>query len=106
MRIHLRLAVALALLCSLSCTCDHKNHGKADDMAQRSIEEVQKENAPGWLSIEGVVGTAIGSSESAKVIHVYVSERTPQIDEAIPDTVEGYPVVIIESGEMRALDSE
>jgi len=39
------------------------------------------------------------------VIQVLVVHRTPELEPRLPRTLDGYPVVIVETGEIRALDS-
>jgi hypothetical protein len=52
------------------------------------------------MSIPGAVGTAIGVSDQAgqPAIHVYLNKMTPEARAAAPETVEGVPVKLIESG--------
>jgi hypothetical protein len=56
------------------------------------------------LKIQGVIGTGIGAADQpGKVaIHVYVDHETSQIDSAVPATLEGTPVKIIETGQFTA----
>jgi hypothetical protein len=39
------------------------------------------------------------------VIEVFVVYRTPELEARLPRTLDGYPVAIVETGEIRALDS-
>jgi hypothetical protein len=75
-------------------------------MGTRSIEEVHEGFSPKCMSIEGVVGTAIGLEGGERVIRVYVTEKRRDIEDEVPHRVEGYRVVIKEAGEMRALDPQ
>jgi hypothetical protein len=52
------------------------------------------------MSIPGAVGTAIGVSDQPgqPAIHVYLNKMTPEARAAAPETVEGVPVKLIESG--------
>jgi hypothetical protein len=54
--------------------------------------------------IPGVIGTGIGAADQpGKVaIQVYVDHETPQIDSAVPTTLEGMPVKVIETGKFTA----
>jgi hypothetical protein len=67
------------------------------------IEEVLKRHTDELMSLPGVVGTAIGLCEERPCIKVYVVEKTPELEERIPDTLEGHRVVMEESGEFRRL---
>src|SRR5579864_1251463 len=57
------------------------------------------------LKIQGVIGTGIGAADQpGKVaIQVYVDHETSQIDSAVPATIEGTPVKVIETGQFTAL---
>lgn len=55
------------------------------------------------MSLPGVVGTAQGRCDNKPCIKIYVIKRTPELDEKIPDILEGYPVIIEETGEIKAL---
>jgi len=72
----------------------------------RPIEYVLRALSPEWLSVDGVVGAAIGSRDGEKVIVVYVTERSRDIESAIPESAEGYRVVVEESGRIEAIGSE
>ena len=72
-------------------------------MAKKTIKEVLKENTNELMSLPGVIGTAEGLCDDKPCIKVFVMEKTPELDEKIPHTLEGYPVLIEETGEIRAL---
>ncbi len=69
----------------------------------KTIEEVLKEHTEELMSLPGVVGTAQGLCNDKPCIKVYVIEKTPELAQKIPDIIEGYQVVIQETGEIRAL---
>ena len=73
-------------------------------MAAKTIEEVLKENTDKWMSIPGVVGTAIGKFKDKPCIKIFVIKKTPELVEKIPSTQEGFPLVIQQTGEIKALD--
>jgi hypothetical protein len=79
---------------------------KGQTMPERTIEQVQEEHTDEWMAIPGVVGTAIGLSEGKPCIRIFTSSKPQQIREKIPSTIEGYPVIIEETGEFRALDQQ
>jgi len=72
-------------------------------MAAKRIEEVLKEHTKELMSVPGVVGTAQGLCDDKPCIKVYVLKKTPELGQKIPDILEGYPVMIEETGEFRAL---
>ena len=72
-------------------------------MPAKSIEEVLKEHTDAWLAIAGVVGTAQGLCDGKPCIKVFIIEKTPELEQKIPDVLEGFPVEVVETGEFRAL---
>jgi hypothetical protein len=71
-----------------------------------SIEEVLKARTPGLMSVPGVVGTAQSLCDGKPCIKVYVIRKTSALGRKIPANLEGYPVVIEETGEIKALSKE
>ena len=78
--------------------------GKGLSMPQRSIEQVLKDNTERWMAIAGVEGTAIGLSEGKHCIKIFASSNPQELRTKIPSHIEGYPVIIEETGEFRALE--
>ncbi len=72
-------------------------------MVGKTIEAVLKQHTDRLLSLPGVVGTAIGECEGKPCIKVLVVKATPELVKSIPSALEGFPVIIEESGEIRAL---
>jgi len=73
-------------------------------MTERTIEQVQEEYTDEWMAIPGVEGTAIGLYQGKPCIRIFTSSKPQQLRDKIPLTVEGYPVIIEETGAFRALD--
>ena len=112
MTIQSQLLPCLATLLTISCVGSLEPDGQApvigegeSAMTKRTIEEVQNANTPQWMSIPGVVGTAIGECDGKPCIKVLVINKE-SVSGKIPAQAEGYPVVIQETGEIRALDAE
>ena len=57
------------------------------------------------MRIPGVVGTAVGLCDDKPCIKVLVVRTTPELRRAIPDSLEGYRVILDETGTVRAQDS-
>ena len=72
-------------------------------MAARSIEDVLLAYTPRLLTLRGVVGTAQGEEAGRPLILVFVVEDTEALRASIPGQIEGYPVRIQETGEIRPL---
>jgi len=89
------LAVALT-----ACTASPKGE---DSMSGRTIEEVLRAHTGELMSLPGVVGTAQGLCANRPCIKVYVIKKNAELGQRIPDTIEGYPVTIEETGTFRTL---
>jgi hypothetical protein len=72
-------------------------------MAAETIKEVLKKHTKDLMSMPGVVGTGQGLCEGKPCIKILVIEKTPDLDQKIPKTIDGYPVVIEETGPIKAL---
>ncbi len=72
-------------------------------MSAKTIEEVLKEHTEELMSVPGVVGIGQGLCNDKPCIKVFVIEKTPELEQEIPSSLEGYPVMIEETGEIRAL---
>ena len=82
--------------------CSDKMNGK-DHMTSKSMAETLKEHSGELMSLPGVVGTAQGLCDSDPCIEVYVIKKTPELEKQIPRTLDGYPVRVEETGEIRPI---
>jgi hypothetical protein len=73
-------------------------------LTKKNIELVLKNKTDEWMAIPGVVGVAIGISKGKPCIRVFTSVRPQQLQAKIPPTIEGYPVIIEQTGPFRALN--
>jgi hypothetical protein len=97
------LFVAAALAVGVpGCRNDRMNAEQRQTMGGKTIQQVQEEHTAAWMALPGVVGTAIGQCNSRPCILVLAAANTEQIRKQIPATVEGYPVVVQYTGEIRA----
>lgn len=89
---------------SISCASEKLDSPpKGNLMPAKAIEEVLKEHTKELMSIPGVVGMGQGLCDDKPCIKVFVVKETPGVDQKIPRILEGYPVVIEETGEIRPL---
>jgi len=72
-------------------------------MPSKSIETVLAENADRLMAVDGVVGTAIARCRGRPCIRVFVVEDSPEVRSRLPRTLDGYPIDIQETGEIRAI---
>lgn len=70
-----------------------------------TIDDVIKKHAHSLMAIPGVVGLYHGLNEDgSSCLKVMVKKMTPEVQGRIPKTVEGYSVVIEETGEIRPME--
>lgn len=95
----------IVLACSfLGCESERVHKGDKA-MSPTTIQEVLKAHTTELMSIPGVVGTAIGEQKGLLCIKVLVTKKTPELTQKIPSKLEGFSVVIQQTGEIKALDT-
>ncbi|CAN5467187.1 hypothetical protein BH18VER1_BH18VER1_12410 [soil metagenome] len=75
---------------------------------RRDINAVLADCDDRLLAIPGVVGVYVGLLEDEKTpcLKVMVSERKSAAEQPIPASIEGYPVVVEVTGELRPLGGD
>lgn len=98
-------AVCFLFLMAAVVGCQSPKQGdEAVDQPTRDISAVLKDHAADWMQIPGVTMVAEGQTETgAPCLRIYVLKLTPELRDRLPETVEGYPVEIEESGEIKPL---
>lgn len=65
----------------------------------KPVAEVIQDHAATLLATEGVVGLYSGKLEDGRTcVRVAVAVRTPEVEARIPAELDGYPVLIVETG--------
>jgi len=72
-------------------------------MPDKTIEWVLKKYTKKLMLLPGVVGIAQGEFENKLVIKVYVTRKTHELLQQVPANLEGYMVIVEESGKFQAL---
>ncbi|MBN1481824.1 hypothetical protein EH223_05735 [candidate division KSB1 bacterium] len=72
-------------------------------MSLLSIHDVKKKYEEKIMNIPGVIGIGIGKQDDLDAITVLVVERTPLIEKKVPKKLKQFPVIIRETGVIRAL---
>ncbi len=73
-------------------------------MPSRDINEVMQAHTAEMMALPGVVGIYVGETDEGKpCIKVMVVEKTGELEQKIPKTLEGYPVLIDVTGEIKPL---
>lgn len=67
------------------------------------IEQVLQRHSEWLASLPGVVATGQGFCDHVPCIKVYVVAKTAALLEKLPSQLDGYPLVVEESGDIRAL---
>lgn len=70
-------------------------------MNRPQIEDVKKKYQKKLMKMRGVVGIGIAEDKGEKVIKVMVVKHTKSIDKKVPKMLEGYRVIIAETGIIR-----
>jgi hypothetical protein len=74
-----------------------------ENMAEEPIEKVLKKHAGSLMKLEGVVGIGEGLCEGKPCIKVFLTRKTPELEKKIPASLDGYPVILEETGAFKAL---
>jgi hypothetical protein len=77
-------------------------NGEEKEMTVKTIVEVLKEHTEELMSIPGVVGIGKGLCNGKPCIKVLVTEPTLEMVQKMPDNIQGYQVMIEDTGEIRA----
>ncbi len=97
------ITAILALMLSGTSACHPPNESR-NAVPQRDINTVMEVHVNGLMAIPGVTGVAIGEMEDkTPCILVLVVEETDEINRRVPEVLEGHPVRILESGEIRPM---
>lgn len=75
-------------------------------MASRSIEEVLETHTDSLMDIDGVEGVGQALCDDSPCIRIYASERTPEIEDELPDSLEGYPIDVEVTGRIGPRSNE
>jgi len=94
------IIIAISFMACVENNVDSRRESK---MPKKTLEEVLKESNNKLLSIPGVVGTAQGLCDRKTCIKVYVIKKSPELARQIPFSIDGYAVVIEETGDIHTL---
>jgi hypothetical protein len=100
------LSVGAVIVAGSFIGCPQSETGEGQRVPAKSIEQVLKENTDTWMAVDGIEGTAIGLYKGKPCIKIFTSVKTQELRGRIPPAVEGYPVIIEQTGVFRALDEQ
>jgi hypothetical protein len=85
--------------------CVKKKDTRALNERNRSVEQVFDIHRDSLLSIPGVVGAGIARLDDKPCIIIMVKLKAQYAEGQIPKELDGYKVIVRETGEFKALDS-
>ena len=75
-------------------------------MPRKSIQEVLKSHIDRLMSVPVVVGVAEGESRGKPCIMVFVTDKNPEFLKDIPGMIDGYRLLVVESGNFMLVAQE
>ena len=89
---------AAALVLTAACTNERIAEREGNAMPARDVTTVMNAHVHELMSLDGVVGVAIGELDGVPSIQVLVVEWTDDLKGAIPESLEGHPVDVQVTG--------
>ena len=79
--------------------------GQKDSMPQNDINEVLRKHDQSLMAISGVAGVYVGLLPDGKTpcLKIIVVKKAEELKKKIPQSIEGYPVILEESDVIRPL---
>ena len=107
MQVGCRTRAAIVTLTILAAGCRAPSHSSPPaetHVPQRSLTAVLANHSPELIRIPGVTTVAESRGADGKpCVLILVTRLTPELRARLPQSLEGWPVVVEESGEIRAL---
>ncbi len=99
------IVILLSIACSANIRSQVNQTRQQESMTRKDINAVLKDHEKELLTIPGVVGVYIGLLPDDKTLclKVMVVKESEDLKRRIPKSIEGYPVLIEESGVIRPL---
>ena len=98
------LAIFVLIACATAACRPHVPRGRVQPMPERPIADVLASHTPEIMALPGVVGTCQGARpDGAPAIVVMLARPDAGLERRIPRALEGWPVVIEVTGEIRAM---
>ena len=107
---YLELATAVLISGLAACSTQRESQPVQSkesqvEVATRDITSVMNDHVNELMAIPGVTGVAISELEDkTPCILVMIVEESPEVRKQIPERIEGHPVKVTVSGEIRPLD--
>ncbi|MBI1807608.1 MAG: hypothetical protein HYR76_11210 [Ignavibacteria bacterium] len=101
----LLVAIVGAMTIAMNVNGLPMQHEKKSIQSEKSITQVLKERTSELMSIHGVIGTGEGRKDGHPSVLVFVVKKTKAISSKIPKTLDGYPVIVRETGRVKPMKS-
>lgn len=76
-------------------------------MPQSDVKTVMETHVSNLMAIPGVTGVAVGELEDGTpCILILILEQTHELKEKLPKQLDGHPVRVMVTGEIKPMDSE
>ena len=100
------LAGVLCLMVLAGCQRPMNSTNSPD--SRRDVNAVLRDHDKELMAIPDVVGVYVGLLEDGKTLclKVMAARKTPQLERQVPQSLEGYPVVVEETGIIRPLGKQ
>jgi hypothetical protein len=99
---HRRWTVSVLLALTAVAGCGRQ--AQEDAVPRPDIMTVVDVHAPQLMEIAGVTAVAVGATDSGDpCVRIYVETLTDDLRARLPATLEGWPVEVRESGEIKPL---
>ncbi len=100
-------AMAALIVLASGCSNGSREGGEGETMSIDDIKIVMEAHVDELMAISGVVGVAIGAlDDGTPCIRVLLLEDSPELRSRIPQKLDGHPVEIDVTGEIRAMPDE
>lgn len=97
----------LLVILTLATTGCQRESKEKINLPERDIKTVMEAHATELMAIPGVTAVAIGELEDkTPCIKVYVIDRSEELVNKIPSSLEGHPVVVSVSGEITPMSDD
>jgi len=101
------IVVTLLALLFVGINACQSKHKSRETVPNRDINAVMESHVDDLMAIPGVVGVAVGELEDkTPCILVLISEETDKIRQDVPQELEGHPVRLMVSGEIRPMQHD
>lgn len=101
-RLGFTLLIALVLFTANAC---QSGNGSNNAVTRSDITAVMDAHVNELMAIPGVTAVAVGESDDGTpCILILILEQTDELDQRIPKSLDGHPVCVRVSGEIKPMD--